>query len=244
MNQLAMKPYGSALMDYFNGNLKAELIFRRDDGKEFVLPVSVFYRDRNNFTSIEEEAIKLCKGRVLDIGAGTGSQSLVLKQLNMSVTSIDIDSNATDIMKKRGLEDVHCCSVFEYKNKSFDTLLMLGHGIGMVETVAGLDMFLEHAQDLLNTGGQLLLDSLDVRKTTDEGNLAYHEKNRKEGIYIGQIRMKCEYQGNKGPYYGWLQADEETLKVHSEAKGWSCETIRREENGDYLARLVRQTITI
>lgn len=240
MNQLAMKPYGLALLDYFNGNSKAELIFRRDDGNEFVLPVSVFFRDRNNFTSIEEEAIKLCRGLVLDIGAGTGSQSFVLKQLNIPVTSIDIDSNAAYIMKKRGLKDVHCCNVFEYRNKSFDTLLMLGHGIGMVETIAGLDMFLEHAQDLLNIGGQLLLDSLDVRKTTDEDNLAYHEKNRKAGNYIGQIRMQCEYQGNKGPYYGWLQVDEETLKDHSEAKGWNCETIRREENGDFLARLIRR----
>lgn len=243
MNQTAMKPYGAALSDYYNGNPDAGIIFRRDDGKEVAVPAGYFFRDYDNFSSIEKEAVRLCKGRILDIGAGTGSLSLRLQNFNYPVTSIDLDPNAAAIMKGRGLKDAQCRDIFKYQGGPFDTLLMMGHGIGMVETINGLDRFLEYAHNLVTHNGQLLADSLDVRKTNDQDNLIYQDTLRKAGRYIGEIRMQCEYKGNKGTYYGWLQVDEETLKDHAELKGWYYETIYREENGDYLARLIRQITT-
>lgn len=240
MNQPAMKPYGTALSDYYNGDPDAGIIFRREDGKEVVVPAGYFFRDYDNFSSIEKEALSNCKGRILDIGAGTGSISLRLQNFNYPVTSIDLDPNAVAIMKGRGLKDVKCCDVFEYQGGPFDTLLMMGHGIGMVETIEGLDRFLLYAHNLITNNGQLLADSLDVRKTTDKDNLDYQDKNRKSGRYIGEISMQCEYRGKKGPYYTWLQVDEETFRDHAEYKGWSYETIYREESGDYLAKLTQQ----
>jgi len=115
--------------------------------------------------------------------------------------------------------------------------LMLGHGIGMVETIAGLDRFVAYAPRLLCENGQVLLDSLDVRVTHDPSNLAYHETNRRAGRYIGEIRMQSEFQGKAGPYYGWLQVDAETLKEHAEPAGWRCEVVHQEANGNYLACL-------
>ena len=41
---------------------------------------------------------------------------------------------------------------------------MMGHGIGMVETIAGLDRFLEQTRGFMSETGHVLLDSLDVRK--------------------------------------------------------------------------------
>lgn len=240
MDRKAMEPYGNALLDYYTGNSNAEILFRRDDGMEVIVPADIFFRDQDNFSSIEKEAVKLCRGHVLDIGAGTGSQSLILQNSDYRVTSIDIDFNAVTIMKRRRLKDVQCCNIFEFRGGKFDTLLMLGHGIGMVETIDGLDRFLEYAHNLIALNGQMLLDSLDVRKTTDKNNLTYLEANHKAGRYIGEIRMQCEYQDKKGPYYGWLQVDEETLKNYAELNGWKYQTIRSEKNGDYLARLVEQ----
>lgn len=239
MNPLAMEPFGLALLDYYKGNSKAEILFRRDDGKEVVMPVSYFFRDSDNFNIIESKAVEHCKGRVLDIGAGAGSQSLRLKQLNYQVNAIDIDPNAVTVIKQRGLEDAQCCDIFGFNAGPFDTLLLLGHGIGMAETIEGLDRFLEHAQSLVSINGQIILDSLDVRKSDDKDNIAYLEANKRAGRYIGEIRMQCEYNSTKGPYYGWLQVDEETLKEHTEKKGWIFEILHTEENGNYLARLTR-----
>jgi SAM-dependent methyltransferase len=240
MNPEAMEPFGMALLDYFQGGSSAELIVRRDDGKEAAVPVSHFFRELSGFTDMEKTATELCKGHILDIGCGTGSQSIVLHRMGHPITAIDINPQAVAIAGQRGLKDVHCADIFEFQGGPFDTLLMMGHGIGMVETIAGLDRFLGHAPMLLSVNGQLLLDSLDVRVTDDPDNLAYHEANRKAGRYIGEIQMQFEFQSQRGPYCGWLQVDADTLIEHADLAGWQCQIVQREQNGDYLARLTRQ----
>jgi hypothetical protein len=114
---------------------------------------------------------------------------------------------------------------------------MLGHGIGMTETIVGLGRFLRHARGLLAPGGQLLLDSLDVRATQDPAHLAYHEALRRAGRYVGEIRMQFEFRGVAGPFCGWLQVDGETLAAQARTAGWTCEVVVQDARGDYLARL-------
>jgi SAM-dependent methyltransferase len=237
MNPKAMEPFGNALIDYSEGETDAELIIRRDDGQTVPLPVSLFFRNLSTFTAIEKAAIDRCVGHVLDIGAGTGLHGLVLRQKGLNVTAIDINPDAVSIMKRRGLEDVNCVDIFEFQGGRFDTLLMMGHGIGMVETLAGLDRLLVHARDLLSGKGRMLLDSLDVRVGNDPSNLAYHEANRCSGRYIGEIRMQFEFKGEAGAPCGWLHVDAETLAKHAGQAGWRCEIVLQEESGDYLAQL-------
>ena len=240
MNARAMEPFGKALVAYLGGDSSAELVVRRDDGREATLLVRHFFRDESGFTEMEKRAMELCEGRVLDIGAGAGSQSVALQRKGYSVTAMDISPEAVAVARRRGVTDVLCADILSFEGGPYDTLLMMGHGIGMVETIEGLKRFLAHAQSLLAADGQLLLDALDVRATRDSANLAYHEVNRKAGRYIGEIRMQFEFQGESGPYCGWLQVDAETLRNHAESAGWRCEVPYQGENGDYLARLTRR----
>ena len=240
MDPEAMKPFGDALRAYAHGDTNAELIFRRDDGQEARLPVSHFFRESSGFTPIENAALAQCAGHVLDVGAGTGLHSLLLQQRGLRVTAIDVNPQAAEILAARGLADVRCVDVFDYHDGPVDTILMMGHGIGMVETLAGLDRFLRHARGLLSEKGQVLLDSLDVRATDDAKNLAYHEMNRRAGRYIGEIRMQTEYRDRKGPYFGWLQVDAEILQIHAAMAGWRCGVLIKEKWGDYLAMLTAE----
>jgi SAM-dependent methyltransferase len=237
MDPKAIDPHGAALLAYLKGDAGAELILRRDDGREGRLPVSHFFRQPSAFTPLEQAALEHCLGHVLDVGAGTGLHSLVLQERGFRVTAIDVSSGAVEIMAQRGVLDVQCADFFEYRGGPFSTILMLGHGIGMVETLAGLDRFLAHAHGLLAEGGQVLLDSLDVRNTDDPKNLAYHEANRRAGRYIGEIRLQFEYKGRKGPYCGWLHVDAGTLTEHAARAGWTLEVMIEKDGGDYLARL-------
>lgn len=116
---------------------------------------------------------------------------------------------------------------------------MLGHGIGMVETIDGLDRFLSHARGLLSESGQILVDSLDVTATADPRNLAYLEANRQAGRYAGETRVQFEYGGEKGPYCGWLHVDPATLAEHAVDRGWACQVIVVQDSGDCLAKLVK-----
>jgi hypothetical protein len=78
MNPQAMEPYGAALLAYFEGDTRAELALRRDDGHERSLPVGHFFRTPAAFTPVENLALQHCRGHVLDLGAGTGLHSLLL----------------------------------------------------------------------------------------------------------------------------------------------------------------------
>lgn len=242
MDPKAMEPFGRALLAYSGGDSRAEVVVRRDDGTEATIPAALFFREESGFTELERTATGLCRGSVLDIGAGAGSLSAVLQRRGHPVTAIDISPEAIAVARGRGVVVVHCADVFDFEGGPFDTLLMMGHGIGMVETLGGLRRFLARAHSLLAVAGQLIVDSLDVRVTNDPANLAYHEANRIAGRYVGEVRMQFDFHGRKGPYCSWLQVDSETLRGLSEQAGWECEVVRRGENGNYLARLQRQEI--
>lgn len=233
----AMTPHGLALLAFFRGETTAQIAIRRNDGREEPLPVRHFFRAPDELTHIERAAIERCKGHVLDIGAGTGMHSLILQSQGRPVTAIDVCPQAVEVMTRRGVADARCVDVFDFQAGPFDTLLMLGHGIGMVEDIPGLERFLVHAHRLVGARGQILLDSLDARKTNDPDNLAYHESNRRSGRYIGEIRLRFEYRGQAGPYCSWLHVDPQTLCTKAGHAAWECKVVLEEASGDFLARL-------
>jgi SAM-dependent methyltransferase len=237
MDPGAMTPHGLALLSYFRGESEAQLVIRRDDGFEAYMPVSVFFRSPSEFWPIEVAALEPCRGHVLDIGAGSGLHSLFLASEGRSVTALDISPDAASIMIQRGLEDVRCADILEFEGGPFDTLLMLGHGIGMTGDLQGLSSFLPRARRLIRDDGQLLATSLDVRRTDDQEHLAYHAANRDAGRYVGETRVQFEFDGHVGPYCGWIHVDPQTLAEHAVQAGWACEVLLEEESGEYLARL-------
>jgi 2-polyprenyl-3-methyl-5-hydroxy-6-metoxy-1,4-benzoquinol methylase len=233
----AMKPFGMALRDYTHGETSAEMILERDDGLKESLPASLFFRPPSEFSRLENAALDLCMGHVLDIGAGAGIHALALQDRGISVTAIDISPEAVRVMSERGVKEVRCTDIFDFRTDSFDTLLLLGHCIGMAGDLKGTDRFLEKAKTLLNPGGMLLLHSLDVTCTSDPRHKAYHAMNLEASRYIGEIRLRIRYKKFLGASYSWIQLDPDTLRTRAWNEGWLTEIIRQEEDGNYLAKL-------
>ena len=240
MQAQAMEPHGLALLDFVKGETDARCLIHRDDGIASELLASVFFREPSGFSALERAALDLCRGRVLDVGAGAGCHSLALQERGLPVCAIDVSPHAVEVMRKRGVHDARCVRIEEFSAERFDTILMMMHGIGLVETLCGLERFLHHVRRLLNPHGQVLFDSLDCRYTEDPVHLAYLEANRQAGRYFGEMRMQFEYKGVKAPWCGWLHVDPETLDTCAEKTGWRCQVVRQEDDGDYLARLTRQ----
>jgi 2-polyprenyl-3-methyl-5-hydroxy-6-metoxy-1,4-benzoquinol methylase len=235
----AMKPFGLAIKDYYTGDTTAMVRFYRDDGEINDLAISTFFRSPTAIP-LDKIALDNCKGRVLDVGAGVGIHSLYLQNKGFSVCAMDISPEACEVMRKRGVKEVYCGSLADFKAEPFDTLLILGRSIGIVENLAGLVDFLKAVNKLVKRDGQILLNSLDVSRTTNLQHLAYHQANRKAGRYIGEIKMHLEYKGVKAPITGYLHVDAVMLAGHAESAGWSCNILVQENDGNYLARLTRK----
>jgi SAM-dependent methyltransferase len=236
MHPEAMKPYGFALLDYFKGNKSATLIVIRDDGMTEPMPAKPYFRNAQDF-EIERIALEMAHGHVLDVGAGTGLHSIFLQNKGLEVCAIDISPQAIQIMHERGVLNILQVDIMSYNGKKFDTILMMGHGIGTVETVTGLNQLLSRARGLLNPSGQILFTSLDVRITNNPKNLAYQKQNIESGRYFGEIRMQFKYDDIMGPIFSWLQVDPDTMKENAKEYGWSCEVIHMQDDGNYLAKL-------
>ncbi|MFX1594211.1 MAG: class I SAM-dependent methyltransferase [Promethearchaeota archaeon] len=240
MTERAMKPFGLALKDFYSGKKRVKVIFYRDDGLKTKLSIKPFFRSPNDFSNLEKQAIELCQGRVLDIGAGVGPHSLELQKLGLEVYAIDISPQACEIMSSRGIRNVRCTNIYNLDMEIFDTILLLGRSIGFVEDLNGMKRFLNYCKNLLNPSGIILFDSIDIRVTTKQIHLDYHERNRKMGKYIGEVGCQMKYKGKYGDKFQLLHIDPDTLKDCIQELGMLCEILIKEDNGNYLAKISMQ----
>jgi 2-polyprenyl-3-methyl-5-hydroxy-6-metoxy-1,4-benzoquinol methylase len=233
-----MKPYGQALLDFHRTGTDSEFVLQRDDGFKATVPVAAFFDDMR-FPELEQRALELCRGKVLDIGAGAGRHALALQRKGLEVCAIDIVPEAVFVMKARGVGEALPYDVMTMEERTFDTLLMLMNGIGMVGTPSELDRFLHHAAHLVNEGGCLLCDSIDVTKTTDPIHVRYREKNVRKNRYPGQQFYTAAYAGEVSPLFPWLHLEFGMLQAHALRNGWSAELVFSGDDGHYLAKLTK-----
>jgi SAM-dependent methyltransferase len=129
--KITQDAYGQQLLAQFNSQIATAEIIERDDhyigtGSE----AGIYFQDYKQWTPLERRAIKLAKGRVLDIGCGAGRHSLYLQQKGFDVTGIDISPGAVKVCKLRGLKKAFVrpiADIDKFKPDSFDTILMLGN---------------------------------------------------------------------------------------------------------------------
>lgn len=231
---------GRALRDYhLQRDPGLSLKVHSDCSGVEILPVEVFFRDSSNLPALEKYALDLCQGRILDVGAGAGCHSLTLQERGFQVTAADISSDAVKVMTERGLLNTLAVDIRHWKSEAkFDTALMLMNGIGFVGDLFGLKDFLGHAKGLITKEGQLLLDSTDFTLFPDFMK-SWGVAQFRRGRYFGEVEYMIEYQGQVSQAYSWLFVDQQTLAEYSLETGWHCQIVFEEE-GQYLARLIRQ----
>jgi len=234
-----MTPYGQALLNYHRTAVDSPFILKRDDGFTATISAASFFDD-SHFPELEQRALDLCHGKVLDIGAGAGRHALALQRKGLEVCAVDILPEAVFVMRERGVREALPHDVMSMEGRTFDALLMLMNGIGMVGTPSELDRFLAHAAHLVNEGGCLICDSIDVSKTTDPLHVRYREKNVRKKRYPGQQFYTATYAHETSTLFPWLHLDFATLEAHARNHHWAAELIYACEDGRYLAKLTRE----
>lgn len=225
-----MDIYSQALQDFFAGDTAHPLWINNNYGEPEEMPVEVFFRSEASMPEAELLALSLCRGKILDIGAGVGSHALILQQRGFEVSALEVSPGAAEIMQKRGVKTVVQQDVFQYKTEKFDTLLLLMNGIGLTQNLVGLDRFLQHAKTLLLPGGQLIFDSSDI-------DYLYEDLPRPKNKYYGEISYQYQYKNQPGNWFNWLYIDQKTLLKTASKNDWKCAFLYEDETDLYLAQL-------
>ncbi len=224
-----MDVFGKALTDYYQNNKSDILHLYNSYLEPEEMPLDIFFRTEEEMPILEYRAIELCYGKTLDVGAGVGSHALILQNLTIDVTAIDICEDAVKIMKQRGVKKAYTQNIFTSVNK-YDTLLFLMNGIGLTETLPKFRAFLSKAKELINEGGQLIFDSSDI-------SYLFDKLDKPSQHYFGEISYCYEYQNVRGKWFNWLYIDKETLTREAKAQGWKCDVIMEDDQDQYLAKL-------
>ena len=228
--------FGMALKDYQNGRYTEDIKTFSSLDEEDVIPVPYLFRTYGEMPKLEQKALQLAQGKVLDIGAGAGSHALYLQNKGFKVTALDHSEGAITVCKNRGVESTVLNNILEYSEEKFDTLLLLMNGIGLAGKLKNLSGFLQHLASLLRPNGQILLDSSDIVymfEQDDDGGYWIPDN----GSYYGEVEFEMEYKGQKSKPFDWVYVDMNTLRNACESNSLDCELVISGEHYDYLARL-------
>jgi SAM-dependent methyltransferase len=184
---------------------------------------------------IEQVALQMSEGSILDVGAGSGCHSLALQRMGKSVLAIDISPLSVQVMKERGVKAKLINLYDSAFAEKFDTILMLMNGSGIIGNLENMESFFNRMKELLNPGGKILMDSSDLRYLFEEEDGSFMIDLA--GDYYGLVDFQMEYKGVKGEPFDWLYVDFDTLAYHAAENGFQAKIVAQGEHYDYLAEL-------
>lgn len=231
-------PIGHAIKDYYTHGHADNIQFFSSHFDEDEIVTAFLFRSFEEMSRLEQNAIELSQGKILDVEAKAGCRSLILQNRGFSVTAIDRSKLAVEIMTQRGLKNVLQKNILDPSfTGSFDTLLLLRNGIGLVGELANLPFFFERINQLLSPTGFVLLDSRDL-------NYLYEEEIEWVGDdpdrpYYGEVDIEMKYKKIKSELFNWLYVDQQTLTYQANQAGFQVELVAENMPYDYLAKISR-----
>ena len=228
---------GRAIAEYYKDKKASRLRVFSPMFEEDEIPLTTLYRSYKSMPEIEQKALDMAKGRVLDVGAGAGCHSLVMQERGLDVTAIDISPLSVETMKERGVKKVLEQNFLTMEGQ-FDTILMLMNGIGIVGTLERMPEFFKQLDKILAPGGQVLCDSSDISYVfeTEDGIIELPE----DMTYYGEHSFQMQYKDTIGEPFDWLYIDADTLKEKAGRSGYAVEVVAEGEHYDYLARITKK----
>lgn len=229
-------PMGAAIADYFNHHKAEKLRVFSSQFDEDEIPVDQLFRSYHEMPELEQIALQMAKGEILDVGAGSGCHALALQEMGKEICAIDISPRSVEVMEKRGIKNVRQMNLFDnHFLETFDTILMLMNGSGIIGKLENMSAFFQKMKQLLRPGGCILMDSSDLRYLFEDEDGSFLIDLA--GDYYGEIDFRMQYKDIKGNSFDWLYIDFQTLSLYAAENGFEAEMVKEGEHYDYLACL-------
>lgn len=223
-------PLDDALRAFRGGETEACVLVRTDAGGTEEMPIAHFFRGPGEMGSVEATALRLARGRVLDLGAGPGAHAVPLVRRGLAVTAVEILPEARRALRDGGIEDVRSDIDAVESAERFDTVLALMNGLGLCGSLDGLGPFLARVAGMLAEGGRILADSTDPREWDEPG----------DGRYAGEVHMQLGFRERWGEPFPFLFVDADTLRTVAGALGLDVDVAAWDTDGRYLASITRR----
>ena len=239
---------GRAIAEYYKTRKAGKLRVFSPMFDEDEIPVETLFRSFEDMPGIERKALDMARGKVLDVGAGSGCHSIVLQKRGLDVTAIDISPLSVETMRQRGVKNVLEQDFFTLEGR-FDTILMLMNCIGIVGTLERMPQFFYLLDKILSPEGQVLCDSSDIsyvfedEEPLEEGGTSgidNYTDDSEDMDYYGELSFRMRYKDTIGEPFPWIYVDADTLRRKAEENGYQVDMVAEGKHYDYLARITRK----
>ena len=165
------------------------VVVERDDGFVFQEGGRDFYgAPFRRWEPHERRGLRFARGRVLDAGCGSGPRGAELQRRGRDVVGIDISPLAIEAARRLGVRDARVLALADADAElgSFDSIVLYGNNLGLLESPAKARRILRRLQALTSARGRIVGSSMDIAAAADADHRAYVARNIERGRPPGQ----------------------------------------------------------
>jgi SAM-dependent methyltransferase len=234
--------YGRLILQYLEEGEGIEIVERADgfiDAGRY--GPGAYFAPFRRWPKAERQALRLARGRVLDVGCGAGRVGLELQNRGHEVVGIDLSPLAVEVARRRGVRDVRELPVTRVTRELgvFDTIVMFGNNFGLMGSHRRAPWLLRRFRSLTNKGARILAESVNPYGTDKPEHLAFHERNRRSGRMAGQLRIRIRHGRYATPWFDYLLVSPEEMAGLAEGTGWELRRVIDEGEHVYVGVLER-----
>jgi SAM-dependent methyltransferase len=212
-------------------------VIERDDGLINGAPVDHYLDEPSAWQPHDHRALRLSRGHVLDIGVGAGRTAIEIQRRGMPVTGLDTSRGAIEIARRRGLRDTVLNTIDAYASAParYDTFLLLGNNLGLIESRERAPVFLDALARLSNPGARIIAQGTDPYGTTDPVHVSYQQRNRERGRLGGQLRLRLRYRLLATEWFDYLNCSVAELAELLDGTRWRLKSVDDQDRPYYVA---------
>ncbi|XVH33259.1 class I SAM-dependent methyltransferase (plasmid) [Haloferacaceae archaeon DSL9] len=166
--------FGRAIRDYYHGNQETPLIDRDgDETREHSI-------ERWYFGEHSEDAWRdaWMEGPLLDIGAGTGRDTLYYQE-QFETVAIEVSEHLVEVMRDRGVHDTRLVDMFNLRSHfdrdRFRSAHSIGTQVGLAGSMAGVRQFLDDLAYVTTPDATAVLDNYAPEKESTKDVFAFRD---------------------------------------------------------------------
>ena len=237
--------FGHLLYDYYAGNSNNRVpgILERNDG--YITDAgstAAYFSEYKDWPLIERKALRLARGRVLDIGCGAGRHCLYLQEKGLEVTGIDNSPLSIEVCRQKGVMNTIVLALDDITPElgKFDTVLMLGHNFGLFGSYNNARRILKKMDRITSGQARIIVTSNDVYQSDEPEHLNYLEYNRNHGRMSGQLKVKVRYKKYATPWFDYLLVSKDEMEMILDGTGWKINRYIDAGDSHYAAIIEKQ----